>query len=132
MEKDINRLKMIHAIIGDVLGKEYKMDSYEDPDTEIDYPTLTIENSGVLEEVTLFCSPDGFFINFWVCKTNFPDYDLWLTKYLSALIMLRSTTIKVLWDDSGAYYPMALDEAYHKLINIINERKDMVFSDDSI
>lgn len=124
-EKIIHRLKVIHAFVDDILGKEYDIEYYQDEEDQ-DIPYLEIRKSGVLEEVMIFYTEKGAFINLWVCKDQFPGYSLWIAKYLLALVTLKAAGVKinVVFDDCDSDYPESLKDGMRQLIQILKEKLD--------
>lgn len=125
----VRGLLHIYNAIRTVLPGDVSIYGLDEPHEEIF--VLDIEESGGLEEVSVFYESGTYLINFWTCKPTIPNYHIWLSRYILCMIMLINTPsvkeldVRVLFDDGGTDEAICLREGVDSLMEILKESMDL-------
>jgi hypothetical protein len=126
----VRGLIQIRNTVKNILPGDVSIYGLDEPHDKIF--VLDIEESGGMEEVSIYYEDEKYVINFWTCKPSIPHYHVWLAKYIACVSLLidgnpsvQELECQVLFDDGGTEDAVCLREAMVTLMEILKESMDL-------
>jgi hypothetical protein len=126
----VRGLIQIRNTVKNILPGDVSIYGLDEPHDKIF--VLDIEESGGMEEVSIYYEDGKYIINFWTCKPSIPSYNVWIAKYITCISLLidgnpsvQALECQVLFDDGQTDHAVCLKAALFDLMEILKESLDL-------